>query len=36
LYDDIMNGEVFSLEMSNTPNLTRGIGIKSNPYSMSN
>ena len=34
-YDDIINGEVFKLDMTNKPNLSWGKNVKSRPYSMS-
>jgi putative alpha-1,2-mannosidase len=36
IYDDIMNGEVFSMEMTETPNLERGKSKKSRPFSLNN
>jgi putative alpha-1,2-mannosidase len=34
-YDDIMNGSIFSAEMSSEPNLNLGVGDSSKPYSAS-
>lgn len=34
-YDDIINGQLFSFKMTNTPNLKRGTNLKSSPYSKS-
>ena len=34
-YDDIMNGSIFSLDMSSEPNINLGTDKTSKPYSMS-
>jgi predicted alpha-1,2-mannosidase len=36
IYDDIMNGEVFSMEMTKTPNRERGKSRKARPFSVNN